>query len=170
MAMMPRMELRQGQSLVMTPQLLQAIKLLQLSHLELQSFVEGELERNPLLERDDVTRGLCAPMAATGRSLSMPRPLPAESLNSQEGMEGRLGTGLDNVFQNEQPSVARLDTRGADSLPIIGGAYGGSGGSFEEGPDGFESGLTVEASLHDHLSAQLDLAVTARRTASSAGT
>ena len=48
MAMMPRMELRQGQSLVMTPQLLQAIKLLQLSHLELQNFVEGELERSGL--------------------------------------------------------------------------------------------------------------------------
>ncbi|WP_092170420.1 RNA polymerase factor sigma-54 [Bosea sp. OK403] len=161
MAMMPRMELRQGQSLVMTPQLLQAIKLLQLSHLELQSFVEGELERNPLLERDDVTEG---PLRANGGdgplAVDAETFARSESLNSQEGMENRLGTGLDNVFQGEQPSVARLDTRGADSLPIIGGAYGGSGGSFEEGPDGFESGLTVEASLHDHLSAQLDLAIT----------
>ncbi|MFN3673657.1 MAG: RNA polymerase factor sigma-54, partial [Bosea sp. (in: a-proteobacteria)] len=84
----------------------------------------------------------------------------AESLNTQEGMENRLGTGLDNVFQGEQPSVARLDTRGADSLPIVGGSYGGAGGSFEEGPDGFESGLTAETSLHDHLSQQLDMAVT----------
>ena len=48
-----RLELRQGQSLVMTPQLQQAIKLLQMSNLELQAFVEGELERNPLLERDE---------------------------------------------------------------------------------------------------------------------
>ncbi len=160
MAMMPRMELRQGQSLVMTPQLLQAIKLLQLSHLELQTFVEGELERNPLLERDEaadypaLANGGDGPLAADAESFAR-----AESLNSQEGMENRLGTGLDNVFQGEQPSIARLDTRGADSLPIIGGAYGGSGGSFEDSPDGFESGLTREASLHEHLSAQLDLAV-----------
>ena len=53
MAMGPRLEMRQGQSLVMTPQLQQAIKLLQLSNLDLSSYVEEELERNPLLERDD---------------------------------------------------------------------------------------------------------------------
>jgi RNA polymerase sigma-54 factor len=45
--------MRQGQSLVMTPQLQQAIKLLQLSNIELCAFVEEELERNPLLERDE---------------------------------------------------------------------------------------------------------------------
>ena len=161
MAMMPRMELRQGQSLVMTPQLLQAIKLLQLSHLELQSFVEGELERNPLLERDDATDGPFDADGAQGPHAADPESFArAESMNTQEGMEGRLGTTLDNVFQGEQPTIARLDTRGADTLPITGGAYGGAGGSFEEGPDGHESGLTAEPSLHDHLSAQLDLAVT----------
>ncbi|TCR64282.1 RNA polymerase factor sigma-54 [Bosea sp. BK604] len=161
MAMMPRMELRQGQSLVMTPQLLQAIKLLQLSHLELQNFVEGELERNPLLERDDAAdlpvhaNGGDGPHAADAESFAR-----AESLNTQDGMEGRLGTTLDNVFQGEQPTVARLDTQGADSLPVTGGSYGGSGGSFDEGQEGFESSLTAELSLHDHLGAQLDLAVT----------
>ena len=48
-----RLEVRQGQGLVITPQLQQAIKLLQLSNLELEAFVEGELERNPLLQRDE---------------------------------------------------------------------------------------------------------------------
>ena len=48
-----RLEIRQGQSLVMTPQLQQAIKLLQLSNIELAEYCEQELERNPLLERDD---------------------------------------------------------------------------------------------------------------------
>ncbi|MGX5734313.1 RNA polymerase factor sigma-54 [Bosea thiooxidans] len=160
MAMMPRMELRQGQSLVMTPQLLQAIKLLQLSHLELQNFVDGELERNPLLERDDgpdlPVRGEGSDGAHEADSEAYAR---AESLNTQEGIEGRLGTGLDNVFQSEQPSAARSDAGGADSLPVIGGAYSSRGGSFEDGPEGFESGLTAELSLHDHLAAQLDLAV-----------
>ena len=53
MAINTKLELRQTHSLVMTPQLQQAIKLLQLSNMELSTFVEGELERNPLLERDD---------------------------------------------------------------------------------------------------------------------
>src|ERR1700744_3591747 len=48
-----RLEIRQGQSLVMTPQLQQAIKLLQLSNIELAEYCEQELERNPLLDRDD---------------------------------------------------------------------------------------------------------------------
>src|ERR1700751_694451 len=51
MALTQRLEFRQSQSLVMTPQLIQAIKLLQLSNLDLSTFVEEELERNPLLER-----------------------------------------------------------------------------------------------------------------------
>ncbi len=53
MALTQRLEFRQSQSLVMTPQLMQAIKLLQLSNLDLVAFVEEELERNPLLERAD---------------------------------------------------------------------------------------------------------------------
>ena len=48
-----RLDMRQGQSLVMTPQLQQAIKLLQLSNIELAEFVAEEIERNPLLERGD---------------------------------------------------------------------------------------------------------------------
>src|SRR2546421_13077949 len=51
MALTQRLEIRQSQALVMTPQLMQAIKLLQLSSLDLAAYVEGELERNPLLER-----------------------------------------------------------------------------------------------------------------------
>ncbi len=53
MAIAPRLDLRQSQTLVMTPQLRQAIKLLQFSNIEVNSFVEEEMERNPLLERDD---------------------------------------------------------------------------------------------------------------------
>ena len=53
MALSQRLDLRQSQSLVMTPQLQQAIKLLQLSNRELSEFVEEELEKNPVLERDE---------------------------------------------------------------------------------------------------------------------
>src|ERR1700692_3315736 len=51
MALTQRLLLRQSQALVMTPQLMQAIKLLQLSNLDLVAYVEAELERNPLLDR-----------------------------------------------------------------------------------------------------------------------
>lgn len=56
MALGPRLDLRQTQSLVMTPQLQQAIKLLALSNLEIESFVAGALESNPLLEMGEVRR------------------------------------------------------------------------------------------------------------------
>ncbi|MFO0542176.1 MAG: RNA polymerase sigma-54 factor, partial [Phenylobacterium sp.] len=54
MALGARLEVRQGQGLVITPQLQQAIKLLQLTNVELEAYVETELERNPLLVREDV--------------------------------------------------------------------------------------------------------------------
>jgi len=63
----PRLELRQGQSLVMTPQLQQAIKLLQLSNVELAEFCESELEKNPLLEL--LTPGMSQTEDATKRCL-----------------------------------------------------------------------------------------------------
>src|SRR5258708_33116546 len=53
MALSQRLDLRQTQALVMTPQLQQAIKLLQMSNLELTVFVDQELEQNPLLHRDE---------------------------------------------------------------------------------------------------------------------
>ena len=53
MAIGPRLEIRQSQALVITPRLQQAIRLLQLTNLELSQYVEQELERNPILERAD---------------------------------------------------------------------------------------------------------------------
>ena len=60
MALAPKLQARQGAQLAMTPQLQQAIKLLQLSNIELSAFVEEQLEKNPLLERgtgDENRRG-----------------------------------------------------------------------------------------------------------------
>ncbi|RWX61755.1 RNA polymerase sigma-54 factor, partial [Mesorhizobium sp. M4B.F.Ca.ET.089.01.1.1] len=51
MALAAKLQLRQSQSLVMTPQLMQSIRLLQLTHVELERFIDDEIERNPLLER-----------------------------------------------------------------------------------------------------------------------
>ena len=59
-----RLELRQSQALVMTPQLQQAIKMLQLSNLELTDFVDAEIQQNPLLERREPTAEEASPAAA----------------------------------------------------------------------------------------------------------
>lgn len=55
MALSAKLDLRQSQALVMTPLLMQSIRLLQLTHIELERFIEQEIEKNPLLERDDTT-------------------------------------------------------------------------------------------------------------------
>ena len=99
MALNQRLEIRQGQGLVMTPQLQQAIKLLQMSNLELQTFVEQELERNPLLEREETEgntadKDVLAPATeATTLSLSEDAP-PA---NAAEAVD----TDYDNVYAED---------------------------------------------------------------------
>ena len=53
MALTPRLGIRNSQSLALTPQLQQSIKMLRLSSTELADFVSGEVENNPLLEYDE---------------------------------------------------------------------------------------------------------------------
>ena len=85
MAITTKLELRQSHSLVMTPQLQQAIKLLQLSNMELASFVEAELERNPLLEHADTeeTGG------ATPEPAAEPLTASAKEEQRRRGIERR---------------------------------------------------------------------------------
>src|SRR5260370_841842 len=106
MALTQRLEFRQSQSLVMTPQLMQAIKLLQLSNLDLSAFVEEELERNPLLER--ANDGTEPPVAG--------EPVPEQSEFS----------GAD-----DQASVYG-DDAGADGSEVGGGSVGDA---FEPGQE-----------------------------------
>src|SRR5690242_6822524 len=164
MGLMQRLELRQGQSLVMTPQLLQAIKLLQLSHLELAAHVEAELERNPLLERaeaDNVGDERAPPEAGAGQGEETVADLRlSDDLNvSRSEIESDFDTSLDNVFPEDPTVVGGRTAEAGDALPLMSSAWTGvgSGGFDGEAPD-FEATLTVEASLHDHLIAQLDLA------------
>ena len=106
MALTQRLELRQSQSLVMTPQLQQAIKLLQLSSMELAAYVERELERNPLLERDEGTEGEESDRAeadapAGKAAVELPDSLDltkAESLPANA--EAPLDTDLENLYDS----------------------------------------------------------------------
>ena len=168
MSLLQRLEMRQGQALVMTPQLLQAIKLLQLSQIDLATYVDAELERNPLLERvegdaDGERVGTEPAVDASGDgegdfdSSEPDNWMATELTASGAEMESVLDTRLDNVFSDENPSHAREAASG-DMLSLTPAPYGNTGGSFDgEAPD-FEATLTSEVSLREHLSAQLDLA------------
>ncbi len=169
MALAPRLDLRQSQTLVMTPQLQQAIKLLQLSNLELVEFVEQELERNPLLERDE------SPGAADGV------PEAASDGDGASDSEGRAEGAADAPVADvpaEAPVVDALpgqaqetpldvdydNTWNADGAGDGDSGYtdwSGRGGrsDFADDENGIEQSVARDISLRDHLIGQLNMDV-----------
>src|SRR3954467_7895063 len=103
MALSQRLEFRQSQALVMTPQLMQAIKLLQLSNLDLVAYVEGELERNPLLERtsegppDPTPPGEATPAGLADASGEAPAEWGKSDVNGSAAIEDSFDTPIENV-------------------------------------------------------------------------
>ncbi|HYD04952.1 MAG TPA: RNA polymerase sigma-54 factor, partial [Reyranella sp.] len=149
MALSPRLEVRQSQSLTLTPQLMQSIRLLQLSHLELNAFVEAELLRNPLLERED--GGSESGDAAEAPIEMSPFDDSAAAVDrpqTADAIAGSYDTEVENVFP-EQRSEDRL---GADWS----GASGGDGG---EAPD-IDQYVAARPTLGDHLWEQIGLLLT----------
>ena len=154
MALMQRMDLRQGQSLVMTPQLQQAIKLLQMSNLELQAYVEGELERNPLLERDE--RGSDVQKSETREDTDTVSAL--NSSTAQEDKLRSLDTDLENVYTHE--ARADASSRESQAAPAESGwaSLRPTGGiSLDSDEYDFSASLTKTQTLAEHLTDQLNL-------------
>ena len=132
MSLAPKLDLRQSQSLVMTPQLQQAIKLLQLSNMEVAAFVEEELERNPLLER---------------ASQEESRPIADD-----DGRDEPRGG------DNEAPATAAPppdDPMGATSWRTSDGR-----GAPSDDLYGLEQTLAGEISLYEHLGRQIQVEFT----------
>ncbi len=164
MALAQRLEFRQTQALVMTPQLMQAIKLLQLSSLDLAAYVEVELEKNPLLERaaDDETPPAAAeaePATAEREDIGAePGDWNGEALEvSRSSMEEGLGTELENVFPDD-------GTERAPAPEVPPPAYSEWSGVGSRGGDeaayNLEAFVSAETTLADHLAEQLALAIT----------
>ena len=149
MALGARLELRQGQGLVITPQLQQAIKLLQLSNLELEAFVEAELERNPLLARDEAEREPDAQVEAG-------EPAAVETAADSEA-RADLDAAYDEVSPGER-ATGDAPQPAADAGGAIDWSRAGSGGGFDGAPDGLEEMLSRELTLADHLHDQLAVA------------
>src|SRR5437763_9843599 len=97
MALSARLAMRQGQSMVLTPQLLQAIKLLQMPSGELTAFIEAELERNPLLDRAEERHEPEAPAEAVAAE-AVPGDWASETMPAEADLARDLGAGIENAF------------------------------------------------------------------------
>jgi RNA polymerase sigma-54 factor len=164
MALAQKLLIRQIQALVMTPQLMQAIKLLQLSHLDLAAYVDGELERNPLLERpadQDSVRDDGETSAETS-SAGDEEPASADwmddRLESRQSIEARLDTDLNNVFPDD--SAAKL-ARTPESQPGSYSEWSVAGASARnDGEYNLEAFVTAETTLAGHLADQVSMTFT----------
>ena len=152
MAIAPKLELRQSQSLVMTPQLQQAIKLLQMSNLELSAFVEQELERNPLLEReDDLPPDPAEPAAEP--EVQVPEAAPS-LLDAPAGGESPLDVDVDNTFTNDAAGEAPASAAEVPAFDNL-GRYGN--GAYEGEGNVLEQTVAEPVSLRRHLTLQLGI-------------
>jgi RNA polymerase sigma-54 factor len=167
MALTQRLQMRQSQALVMTPQLMQAIKLLQLSNLDLAAYVEGELEKNPLLERaaadePGVIDGAAEP---AGTEFDGERAAAGDTGDriddnletSRSAIEERLGTDLENEFPDEAGEPRSQPA--SDSSPPADWSSVGSGGR-DSSDYNLEAFVSAVPTLADHLGQQLALAIT----------
>jgi RNA polymerase sigma-54 factor len=162
MAIGPRLDLRQTQSLVMTPQLRQAIKLLQYSNIEVAAFVEEELERNPLLERDERDDGPPLERAAIDQ---LPDRLNGAMDASEMAQSDILPTSqADPLDAEHADQFDRGGPSDGDPWGPLGGGAGsdrGRGGAHDFGADerGIEDMAETRRSLREHLGEQLRLSI-----------
>ncbi len=167
MGLSPKLEMRAGQQLVMTPQLQQAIRLLQYSNIELAAFVETELERNPLLEHDqaedrrdqpaetgaDAARDDFEPPALEAMDFSATSTAAVDAIDSDAGalFPDATPTELANGDMGG-PTAPGPQSSGWENLISRNGARDGEGDSLEDQ-------MTESASLRDHLEVQAGLAL-----------
>lgn len=160
MAISPSLQLRTSQSLVMTEQLQQSIKLLQLSALELSEFVDQEMEKNPFLSSEDASDEAPAATAAeeAPRDPEAVRPdsdtgeMYTRSLD-MSGAEGTKGpapeTSNEDIWGGETESHRFEETHGA----------GGGGADMEGGyvSDVIEQRFSESPTLKQHLLEQVQV-------------
>jgi RNA polymerase sigma-54 factor len=141
MALGPRLDLRQSQSLVMTPQLQQAIRLLALSNLEVESFIAEEIEKNPLLESGAVEA------EPVGEPDAEPPGDAADALPEIDAGGGEAALDIDQDSEDFHQDSAVDAMHGPQSGLGMEGL--GAGGS-DEGVD-FDAFAGEHVSLHEHL-------------------
>ncbi|MEW4468502.1 RNA polymerase factor sigma-54 [Parasphingorhabdus sp. JC815] len=162
MALGPRLDLRQSQSLVMTPQLQQAIKLLALSNLELETYIAEEIEKNPLLETGDLTVEEKSNEGGESDTDTLPEPGSQGSDEILSSGPAASESALDmagdaDQFSNNSLSESDgvLDSALDGGLSLNGGLSGSSssGAIGGEAPD-FDNMLAAETTLAEYLMEQ----------------
>ncbi|MBM3565140.1 MAG: RNA polymerase factor sigma-54 [Alphaproteobacteria bacterium] len=160
MTLTPRLDQRQTQALVMTPQLQQAIKLLQMSNLELADYVAQELERNPLLEREDAERGGSEPAAETEGAPTEPADEANQATDRVTDDANATETANDAIdADDDRDWTGASEGAGNADRPTLPSLAGGGGRRFDgDLPDATET-LTRSETLREHLLAQLGLEI-----------
>ena len=159
MALTQRLEIRQSHALVMTPQLMQAIKLLQLSNLDLAAYVEGELERNPLLERAG------RPRRRERRRLAKPRrscptaDWTQATVLQDEGSRDRAARRRPRRRSSRRRRCRGLARQWRGAARRYSEWAGAGSGRREDGDYNLEAFVSAETTLADHLAEQLALAI-----------
>ncbi|MGN6584739.1 MAG: RNA polymerase factor sigma-54 [Rhizobiaceae bacterium] len=156
MALSAKLQLRQSQSLVMTPQLMQSIRLLQMAHQDLERFIDEEIERNPLLERPQGEEGVPTPSAP---EISGPASdeWPGEQPEwSASAISERLDASLENLFPDDPGTRERIGPELAGQWKSAGAVLGAGAGSS----DGFDlDDLAAEVhTLRDHVGKEIAFA------------
>ncbi|HET7021210.1 MAG TPA: RNA polymerase factor sigma-54 [Xanthobacteraceae bacterium] len=159
MALTQRLEIRQSHALVMTPQLMQAIKLLQLSNLDLAAYVEGELERNPLLERAGEGEEERTPAdREVSPDAAQSDWMQADRDQAQSSSPEQPAADIDDVLPGDTDAAT---SRANGEGPMGYSEWAGIGaGGRENGDYNLEAFVSVETTLADHLAEQLALTVT----------
>jgi RNA polymerase sigma-54 factor len=151
--------MRQGQSLVMTPQLQQAIKLLAASNLEIETFIAEALEANPLLDTGGAADGGEPERGEV--AVVLPEDAPADQLIALGGGEGDAPLDLASVDRDWDTGDGEArNARDAE----WGAAAGSGGGDFDAMPD-WEQLRAADITLSEHLEAQIGALTTDPRTA-----
>ncbi len=146
MALSPSISLRQTQSLVMTPQLLQSIRLLQFTHFELEQFIASEIENNPLLEREEKENHEAEP-ESQGWSES--------GTDHAQSMAERLDSSLENVFPDDP---GQREVIGPDLSAQWRSAAGNGLHPTGEGDWNLEAIAAAPITLRAHVREQIALA------------
>lgn len=160
MSLFPKLELRQSQSLVMTPQLMQAIKLLQLSNLDLIAYVEEELERNPLLERSDAgDEGQTEAGELNGNFSDLSDQKSSTSVSDSPESEhddssARLDADFSNVFPDDHGGAV---DEVPPSMPVESWSAAPSRQTISSEDYNLEAFVADTETLADHLTRQLGL-------------
>ena len=159
--------MRQSQSLVMTPQLQQAIKLLQLSNFELAEYVTEELEQNPLLERGDDDYGIESPSDTPIQdSPDDTEGFETDSLKEDLNLSvsdapdaptaADLDADYNTPWDNDSPADAGSDFDYGSGLAGTSFAeWGTRGGGFDDSMANLEEMLSEKVPLREHLTSQL---------------